>query len=58
MITAQLQGDAPRVTRSMEGPAPFMHKVVGLFLNMDKMIGDDFETGLANLEALAGQGST
>jgi hypothetical protein len=24
-----------------------------LFLNMDKMVGADFETGLANLKALA-----
>lgn len=52
-FTAQPQGDATRVTWSMEGPAPFIHKVVGLFLNMDKMIGGDFETGLANLKTLA-----
>jgi carbon monoxide dehydrogenase subunit G len=52
-FTAQKQGDATRVTWSMEGPAPFIHKVVGLFLNMDKMVGGDFETGLANLKTLA-----
>ena len=52
-FTAQPQGDATRVTWSMEGPAPFFHKLVGLFLNMDKMIGGDFETGLANLKTLA-----
>jgi len=56
-FTAQPQGAATRLTWSMEGSAPFMHKVVGLFLNMDRMIGGDFETGLANLKALAEQPS-
>jgi hypothetical protein len=27
--------------------------VMGIFFNMDKMIGKDFETGLANLKSLA-----
>jgi Polyketide cyclase / dehydrase and lipid transport len=52
-FTVQPVGDATLMTWSMEGPAPFMHKVVGLFLNMDKMVGGDFETGLANLKAVA-----
>jgi carbon monoxide dehydrogenase subunit G len=52
-FTALPQGDATRVTWSMDGRSPFIHKVVGLFLNMDKMVGGDFETGLANLKALA-----
>ncbi|MDB6160700.1 MAG: hypothetical protein JWO04_4406 [Gammaproteobacteria bacterium] len=56
-FTARQQGDATRVTWSMEGPAPFVHKLVGLFLNMDKMIGADFETGLGNLKALAEKAS-
>ena len=30
-----------------------MAKLVGLFLDMDKMIGRDFEIGLANLKAQA-----
>ncbi|MEQ1572808.1 MAG: SRPBCC family protein [Vicinamibacterales bacterium] len=41
------------VTWSMKGPSAFMTKLVGVFLNMDTMIGKDFETGLANLKALA-----
>jgi FlaG/FlaF family flagellin (archaellin) len=56
-FTALAQGDATRVTWSMEGQSPFIHKVVGLFLNMDKMIGGDFETGLANLKTLAEKAS-
>ncbi len=36
----------------MHGPAPFMSKVMQVFMNMDKMIGKDFEKGLANLKKL------
>lgn len=52
-FTAQPDGAATRITWSMEGPAPFVTKLFGLFVNMDKMIGADFETGLANLKATA-----
>ena len=41
------------VTWSMSGPSPYMMKVIGIFCNMDKLIGKDFETGLANLRALS-----
>jgi hypothetical protein len=36
----------------MYGPAPFTSKVMQVFLNMDRMIGKDFEIGLANLKRL------
>jgi uncharacterized protein YndB with AHSA1/START domain len=36
----------------MHGPAPFMSKVMQVFMNMDNMIGKDFEVGLANLKRL------
>jgi uncharacterized protein YndB with AHSA1/START domain len=35
------------------GPSPFMSKVMCLFIDMDKMIGREFEKGLADLKALA-----
>jgi len=54
-FTAQPAGDATLVSWSMEGPAPFVTKLLGLFVNMDKMIGKDFETGLANLKVVAEQ---
>lgn len=47
------RGDATQVTWAMHGPQPYIGKLVGLFLNMDKMVGTDFETGLANLKAAA-----
>lgn len=41
------------VTWAMQGPLPFFGKVMHVFFNMDKMVGGDFETGLASLKALA-----
>jgi len=46
------QGDATNVAWAMYGPAPFMSKVMQVFMNMDNMIGKDFEIGLANLKSL------
>ncbi len=50
------QGDATNigttVTWAMFGPAPFMSKLMQVFMNMDNMIGKDFETGLSNLKKL------
>jgi hypothetical protein len=42
-----------QVTWAMMGRYPLMAKVMGLFFNMDRMVGADFETGLANLKAQA-----
>jgi hypothetical protein len=52
-FTLRPQGDATTVTWSMEGKQPFLGKVMCLFLNMDDMIGKDFEAGLASLKAVA-----
>lgn len=41
------------VTWAMVGPSPFMMKVMHVFMNMDKMVGKDFEEGLRNLKACA-----
>ena len=41
------------VTWLMRGPAPFVTKLMSVFVDMDKMIGKDFEAGLANLKAAA-----
>jgi uncharacterized protein YndB with AHSA1/START domain len=48
-------GDATQVTWRMEGPSPLIGKVMGVFFDMDKMIGTDFAAGLANLQRLAEQ---
>ena len=46
------QGDATNVTWLMYGPLPFMGKIMHVFINMDRMVGKDFEIGLANLKRL------
>jgi uncharacterized protein YndB with AHSA1/START domain len=46
------QGRATSVIWVMHGPAVFMSKVMQVFMNMDRMIGKDFETGLANLKTI------
>jgi carbon monoxide dehydrogenase subunit G len=47
------KGGGTEVTWDMHGPSPFINKLMGVFVNFDKMIGKDFEQGLANLKALA-----
>ena len=44
------QGDDTLVTWAMYGPAPFLSKVMQVFINMDSMIGKDFEKGLAQMK--------
>ena len=46
------QGDATDVTWSMSGLSPFPSKLFGVFVDMDKLVGKDFEVGLANLKSL------
>ena len=46
------QGDGTHVTWVMHGPANFMSRLMQVFLNLDKMIGRDFETGLARLKTI------
>jgi hypothetical protein len=46
------QGDATNVSWRMHGPAPFMARIMHVFINIDKMVGNDFEAGLANLKRL------
>jgi uncharacterized protein YndB with AHSA1/START domain len=47
------EGGATRVTWAMEGPSPFLFRVMDVIFNMDKTAGKDFETGLASLKAQA-----
>jgi hypothetical protein len=47
------QGDTTLVSHAMFGPSPYMARLMGIFFNMDKMIGQKFEEGLANLKGVA-----
>lgn len=42
-----------RVTWTMDGAASFPMKLMGLFMNFDRMIGRDFEAGLAKMKQAA-----
>lgn len=46
------QGDSAAVTWSMTGQNNFFAKAIGLFVNMDRMVGGMFEQGLAQMKAL------
>lgn len=52
-VTLEPQGKATKVTWAMHGPNTLMSKVMGLFFSMDKLVGPQFEEGLASLKALA-----
>ena len=45
--------DGTEVTWTMEGQNNFIAKIMQVFMDMDKMVGPDFEAGLANLKAAA-----
>lgn len=46
-------GDATIVTQAMYGSSPYISKLMCLFFSMDKMVGQKYEEGLANLKAIA-----
>lgn len=46
------QGDQTEVIWSMTGKNNFFAKAICLFMNMDKMIGGDFEKGLAQMKTV------
>jgi hypothetical protein len=47
------QDAATRVVWVMQGPAPFMSKLMQVFMSFDNMIGKDFEAGLAKLKTIS-----
>lgn len=49
-FTLDPSGDGTRVTWTMTGPNTLMTKLMGIFVNMDKMIGRAFEEGLGSLK--------
>jgi len=46
-------GTSTKVTWTMRGPNLFFMKVMGVFMNMDHMLGKHFETGLQNLKIVS-----
>jgi uncharacterized protein YndB with AHSA1/START domain len=54
-FTLEPKGGGTHVTWAMTGNNNFTIKVFTVFMNMDEMIGADFDAGLANLKTLAEQ---
>ncbi|WP_395701799.1 SRPBCC family protein [Aquabacterium sp.] len=52
-FTLQADGNVTLVRWAMQGPAPYISKLMGVVFDMDRMVGRDFEDGLNNLKALA-----
>jgi uncharacterized protein YndB with AHSA1/START domain len=52
-FTLQAKDKGTTVTWAMHGDAPFVMKVMHLFIDMDAMLGKDFDAGFANLKAAA-----
>jgi len=50
--TLEPQGDSTNVTWSMRGTNNYLSKLICTFVNVDTMVGGDFEVGLANLKTL------
>ena len=46
-------GTSTKVTWTMQGPNLYVMRIMGIFVNMDRTMGKHFETGLANLKAVA-----
>lgn len=55
MAEFRLQPDAggTMVTWRMEGPNPYLAKLMQMFFSMDRLVGSDFDAGLAKLKQLA-----
>jgi hypothetical protein len=56
LFTLVPRGDATEVTWAMEGASPYIAKVLHVVMNMDRMIGGAFETGLGELKQRAERG--
>ncbi len=47
------QGNQTNVKWTMSGDKNFISKAFTIFMNMDKMVGDDFEKGLAGMKKIS-----
>ena len=52
-FTLRPQGGKTVVRWAMHGPNTYLGKLVGLFMDIDRLIGRDFEAGLAELKRVA-----
>ena len=53
VFTFKPEGNQTKVTWAMDGDKNFIAKAFHLFMNIDKMVGGDFEKGLAQMKSVA-----
>jgi len=53
VFTLEQEGASTKVTWTMQGTNVYMMKVMSLFMNMDRFMGQHFESGLSNLKSAA-----
>jgi Polyketide cyclase / dehydrase and lipid transport len=54
-FTLEPAGGFTNVTWAIHGPVPYFARILHVFMNMDSMIGKDFEAGLTKLKTVAEQ---
>jgi uncharacterized protein YndB with AHSA1/START domain len=54
-FTLTPEGDGTKVLWSMTGPRPLLMRLFGFVFNMEKLVGKDFEKGLAKLKQIAAE---
>ena len=52
-FTLEPRGDITNVTWAMAGSTPYLAKIMHVFMNVDRMVGGDFEAGLASMKSVA-----
>jgi|SRR5215210_1795473 len=55
-FTLEPSGESTQVTWRMEGPRPLIMRLAGPLMNMDKIVGKDFDKGLDRLALTAPMG--
>ena len=52
-FTLKPENDSTTVRWVMEGPNRYLGKLISVFIDVDDMVGKDFDTGLANIKTIA-----
>ena len=55
-FTLEPKGDMTNVTWAMQGSTPYLMRIVQLFFSLDRMVGGEFEAGLASLKTAVERG--
>ena len=53
LFKLEARGDATTLTQAMYGPSPYVSKLMGIFFDMDKMVGEKYDEGLASIKGIA-----